>query len=217
MSAAPKDQSATQFEVTLLKNAALLTERSVKKLQAAITLEAFGRIGRRTPVSNVKGKPGGRARGNWQTTLGKRAEGTLDIFDPSGATALAGANAAVSQLSARDFTTVYITNNLPYIIVLEFGLYPTPTNKPIKIAKSTFVTKKNADGTFSRRLKKLSAKQRADRYSGFIGSSKVTPDGYSIKAPRGMVGITMEEMRTLLGSSGFVKQVMKTPDADSAV
>jgi hypothetical protein len=91
----------------------------------AITLALFSGIIKATPVDaggDIAGHVGGRARGNWQTSVGTPATGTVDSLDASGAN-------AIGQISANmggAGKVTWLTNNLPYIAVLEFGLYPNP-------------------------------------------------------------------------------------------
>lgn len=77
-------------------------------------LMIFERVILRTPVDT------GRARANWQATVGQPAEGQLELFDPSGSGAVAGAQAAALgwNLAAG---SLFLANNLPYIEPLENG------------------------------------------------------------------------------------------------
>jgi hypothetical protein len=56
----------------------------------------------------------GRLKGNWQTTTGSEATGTVDRFDPGGGMAQADVRATV-----QGDTVDYLTNNLPYAEVWE--------------------------------------------------------------------------------------------------
>lgn len=59
----------------------------------------------------------GRARANWQATLGSPATGIVESEDRNGGTT-AGKGSRVAQKAAGE--VFYITNNLPYIYRLEF-------------------------------------------------------------------------------------------------
>jgi len=85
--------------------------KGVGETQRAIVLELFGSVILDTPVVS------GRARGNWQTTNMTPATGELGRLDKSGAIALAEMEAAVAQFD----NTIYLSNNLPYIMALEYG------------------------------------------------------------------------------------------------
>lgn len=82
----------------------------------SITIALFKGVILSTPVDT------GRARGNWQTTVGAPASGIVEGTDPSGASAIGSVLA--NQGGAGKVT--FLTNNLPYIGVLEYGLYPNP-------------------------------------------------------------------------------------------
>ena len=72
-------------------------------------------------ISNSAAQRGGTARGNWQASLHSPAQGTLDMQDESGATTKQKAKQVSNSAAENVF---YLTNNLPYIRVLEYGLYP---------------------------------------------------------------------------------------------
>jgi len=74
-----------------------------------VTLELFGSVIRSTPVDT------GRARGNWQTTVGSPAGGELGIRSESAAIA------ELEQNCGKVGEVTYMANNLPYIKRLEEG------------------------------------------------------------------------------------------------
>lgn len=78
-----------------------------------VALELFKRVIYKTPVDT------GRARSNWQVTIGTTASGTVEIDDKSGAATMGKAVADSRGFKAGD--TIYLTNNLPYIRRLEEG------------------------------------------------------------------------------------------------
>jgi hypothetical protein len=59
----------------------------------------------------------GRARGNWQATIDQPAEGVTTVDDKGGQLTVGSADGAISRATGRVF---YITNNLPYIMPLEY-------------------------------------------------------------------------------------------------
>ena len=79
----------------------------------AVVLQMVSRVVLRTPVDT------GRARANWQTTIGAPARATLEATDRAGGAAIArGAEVAARfPLGA----TVWISNALPYAPRLEYG------------------------------------------------------------------------------------------------
>jgi hypothetical protein len=74
-----------------------------------IAIEVFRRIIMGTPVRE------GRARGNWQATIGTPAQGILDVVDPAGNATVQAMIAEVSKWTPEDDLPAFITNNLPYI------------------------------------------------------------------------------------------------------
>jgi hypothetical protein len=98
----------------------------------AITLALFSGIIKATPVDpggDIAGHVGGRARGNWQTSVGSPAAGVIETVDPTGATAIAG---VLANMGGAGKVT-WLTNNLPYISVLEFGGYPDPVKRGTRL------------------------------------------------------------------------------------
>jgi hypothetical protein len=97
-------------------------------LQKKIALELFTRIVLKTPVGNPDlwqtpiappGYVGGRARANWQIGLNATNDSEIPGEDQSGTGTIA---AGLSGLSgARPYGTIWIFNNVPYIIRLEEG------------------------------------------------------------------------------------------------
>jgi hypothetical protein len=89
------------------------TERKLTQVGRKVALELFRRVIYKTPVDT------GRARANWQVTIGSQASGTVEIDDKSGGATMSKATAASAGFKAGD--TIYLTNNLPYIRRLEEG------------------------------------------------------------------------------------------------
>lgn len=76
-------------------------------------LQLLRRIVLKTPVDT------GRARGNWQVTVGVPAEGELDDSDRRGRETIARGKANMVDVSFSGI--IWIANNLPYILQLEGG------------------------------------------------------------------------------------------------
>jgi hypothetical protein len=79
-----------------------------------------------SPVGNpdlwkypVKGYVGGRFRGNWQVGLNVRPQGELTRIDPNGGATIADGSAVIAGAGAGDI--IWLTNNLPYAVRLEYG------------------------------------------------------------------------------------------------
>jgi hypothetical protein len=91
------------------------TERKLELVARKVALELFRRVILKTPVDK------GRARANWQASLGSPATGTVDAADKtkSGGPTFRTVVAASSGFEVGD--TIYLANNLPYIRRLEEG------------------------------------------------------------------------------------------------
>lgn len=84
-----------------------------------ICLDLTTSIVLKTPVDT------GRARANWQTSIGKPSVGTVERTDKTGGQTI---NASLVDVKNAAGNVFWITNNLPYIGVLEFGRYPSGPN-----------------------------------------------------------------------------------------
>ena len=93
---------------------AKFAENAGKSLEATgqgIALSLFTAIIKDTPVDT------GRARGNWQATIGTPARGVIDRSGDAGA--IAEVTSESKNFEAG--TVFYLTNSLPYIYGLEYG------------------------------------------------------------------------------------------------
>ena len=72
------------------------------------------------PKSAPAGYVGGRFRANWQVSIGSPATGEVNAIDENGGPTKA-AGEAVAMTFRHEDRVVYVTNNLPYAIPLEYG------------------------------------------------------------------------------------------------
>ena len=98
--------------------------QAVQDVTAKIGLQALRGVVNKTPVDT------GRARGNWQASLGSPVASTTNAKDPSGEAPLASSaqtstysREAPTVLSVPPFGTIWLSNNLPYIQRLESGTW----------------------------------------------------------------------------------------------
>jgi hypothetical protein len=99
------------------------TDRELERIARGVVFELFKRVILKTPVDT------GRARGNWSTSVGAAPSNApvTNATDKSGAGAIGKvASLAVSFPMGE---TVWVANNLPYIMHLEYGLYPNPPKR----------------------------------------------------------------------------------------
>ena len=143
-----------------------LGAEGVKELQIRDGLFMMRGLTQKTPVDT------GRARGGWFLSLGDEpddvgASQAADKAEGQGRRASNVGQAAktLNSIRRRNFTTVWITNNVGYIPKLEFGLFDPPNPGPSK-----------------------------DPRRGRKGRILVQ-GGFSTQAPEGMVRVTFEELR----------------------
>ncbi len=84
-----------------------------EKTFRATCLLMLGAIVKRTPVDT------GRAKGNWQASIGRPDRGQTSALDKSGSATVNKASSVVSSLKLGH--VFYLSNNLPYITDLENG------------------------------------------------------------------------------------------------
>lgn len=89
------------------------TEDQASIATRAIGLRVLSGVVMRTPVDT------GRARANWQTSLGQGSGQPLDAEDTAGGATIAKGAAVIGQ--QRGFTPIHLENNVPYIGKLEDG------------------------------------------------------------------------------------------------
>lgn len=85
-------------------------ELAVKK----ITLDLFKNVIMKSPVDT------GRFRANWNSAIGQADYSTSEATDKSGAQSVNRAASTVAQYKLSE-SSMFLTNNLPYAGVLEFG------------------------------------------------------------------------------------------------
>lgn len=109
----PRGKSAREF-IADLKKFGNATREQAEVIFRKITIDLDRRVVLGTPVDT------GRARGNWFATIGTPSAAVNDAArDKSGGGAIAAATS--TAMSAELGTTVWLTNNLPYILMLENG------------------------------------------------------------------------------------------------
>lgn len=114
---------------------------TVDKIQK-VAMEAFGRVIMRSPVGNPdlwtaefkavgeslgwfdKNYTGGRFRANWGVQIGAPWAGTIEAKDPTPVGDKSGPTVAAAEWKASEWNgvgSIFLSNNLPYAIPLEYG------------------------------------------------------------------------------------------------
>tara|TARA_R110000787_G_scaffold42303_2_gene103989 strand:+ start:3651 stop:4118 length:468 start_codon:yes stop_codon:yes gene_type:complete len=131
-------------------------EIDVSTIQRKIAMELLRGVVMNTPSDT------GRARGNWQISTGAPITTTLGSKDKNGGGTVSKGQKKINE--AKPYGIIWLTNNLSYISVLEFGEFIPTDPGPSK-----------------------------DKRKGRKGEILVR-DGYSVQAPRGMVRLTLERI-----------------------
>jgi hypothetical protein len=88
-------------------------QKRADQMYRNLALDAGGRIVERTPVDT------GRARGNWNFSIGTVDGSTTEDTDKTGTVTISKIRSGTKAAKFGD--TVYIANGLPYIHRLEYG------------------------------------------------------------------------------------------------
>lgn len=86
------------------------SKQATDKTVRAITFALFSEVIDRTPVDS------GRLKGNWQTTIGAPAMGTVTVTDKDGSVTKASMASAIGGWGSVTF----LANNLPYASRIEY-------------------------------------------------------------------------------------------------
>lgn len=165
------------FAESLERKAKGLIERRLTAVHRAVCLEVLKRVVLRTPVD------AGQLRGAWQTNVGSPAGALGPLVNLKTRTPL---REGINKLTALGpFQIVYITNAMPYAETVEKGLYPK--NVP-----------NDPESNRKRRAGRTRPQRRnAKKQTGDEGAPIVS-GGFSLKAPQGMLGVVLDEIRPAL-------------------
>lgn len=108
----PRGLTPREFAIDL-KRFGRVTREQAQTIFQKIAIDLDTRVVLGTPVDE------GRARGNWYPSLNAPSSEVSDRTDKSGSAAIAAATSVASSAKLGD--TIWLTNNLPYILPLENG------------------------------------------------------------------------------------------------
>lgn len=91
------------------------TKSKIEKVRRNYAFALYSSIVKKTPVDT------GRARGNWNISVGKDDTSVSDKKMKS------GLKYNENSINAKGDESIFISNNLPYITTLEYGGYPNPS------------------------------------------------------------------------------------------
>lgn len=163
-----------EFKLGLAKYADL-TEKQIMTVVKRVAFGVYRRVLQKTPVNK------GFLRAAWTVSIG-----SPDRSNSGGNAGSAKTGQGVSSGEKAHFdgvlaslanleglTTIYITNAMPYVLVVEFGGYPNPPKRGSWVSLRKGKTGRKIRGTG----------QWVIKSSG----------GFSRQAPRGMAAISIEE------------------------
>jgi hypothetical protein len=90
-----------------------LTEKKAEAIFKKVCFELSSDIIATTPVDS------GRAKGNWQPDINSVASGIIEVEDIQGSATVTKVGTSTNNLKLGQYFT--LTNNLPYILRLEYG------------------------------------------------------------------------------------------------
>lgn len=175
-----REQSVREMDAVLTRIGREEPAKRLSLVMRRVGLDLLDRIIRRTPVDT------GRARGNWQVSLGSPAGGVLEVNDKGGQDARRRGKAVLDAYVAfggNPYTVIWLSNNLPYVVVLEEGGYPNPSKKELGASAAAYA---GASSGVARKTKAQRNKLAAARPR--------TRGGFSLQAPAGMVAISLQEV-----------------------
>ena len=171
------------------------TNQKIDASVRSITLGLFSGIIKATPVDT------GRLRGNWQTSVGSPAIGTVERLDPTPQGS--GGGAAIAEVRANmggAGKVTWLTNNLPYASVVEFGLYPNPVKRGTLINRGAKVGSLGLTG-FSGNISLRQSLALSSRTREPAVYEIRSAGGYSRQAPQGMVRTNMARVQQIVSAS----------------
>ena len=172
-----KFTNAQQFNTELQEWGHKVALPEFAKIVRIVTLSALRHVVKLSPVDT------GRFRGNWQVARGGDPTGTVESTAGLGGT-LAKASAVVA--GALPFEPLVIGNNMPQLEPIDLGQFkpPNPENSP----------EANARRAARRRSRNKRATRALAAALGDPGAPLVQ-DGYTRKAPQGVIGPAVEILR----------------------
>ena len=123
---------------------------AVAEEMSAIVTELFGGVILDTPVDK------GGLRANWQPSSATPATGTINSTDGSGVVRDVKDFISKFDFTKKDFV-IYLTNNLPYASVAEYGGW----NGPTELVTSDGYSRKQPNGMVRQNMVKVSQNLKA--------------------------------------------------------
>ena len=166
----PPVQGIDRFNAAMRRTAKVLPEK-LAFVQRFVLVKGIQGTEDRTPVDR------GFLRGNWHASHGN----PVTAFDEGRATSQVERNVGIAQ-NAKAFTVSYLTNTAPYARVVESGGF---------VPKDPETDEASLKARAARRDDRQRARAKDEAQPAHEGGTFVR-GGYSLQAPRGMLGITFD-------------------------
>jgi len=115
-----------QFVVDIAKFQ-IKSENTIDDTRKFLCYEMFSRVVDRTGIGMSYEQHSGTAKYNWQCTINTMSSRILKGTDKKGNVTKTRMAKVLDRVSADD--TIFFANSVPYILVLEEGLYPSPVSR----------------------------------------------------------------------------------------
>lgn len=126
-----------------------VTEHNAELRQNPDNVDAIGRLKRGRKVHDSmgikapEGYTGGRFRGNWQIGMDTLPVTETGAVDKSGSKTKAAAMTILNSFKVGTTQTIYIVNNVPYAIPLEYGHSKQAPNGMVRLSLMEFTVAMN--------------------------------------------------------------------------
>lgn len=115
-----------------IKKWAEATNLDIDTVKRKIAFDVAARLVMRTPVDT------GKARANWMVGVGSVNQSTTDDEDKAGSSTITALAQDIKMANAKDDTSIFITNSLPYIARLEYGFSQQAPEGMVRLTVAEF-------------------------------------------------------------------------------
>lgn len=130
------NQRASIYNANLVAAGEVTKSGRIRGARPTVKLKSGKALRRSFPNTQGKGYVGGRFRSNWFVSIGTPSRQTTTQVDPSGTTSIARGTTALAGVTAGP--TIFLTNNLPYAIPLEYGHSKQAPTGVVRVTVSEF-------------------------------------------------------------------------------
>lgn len=125
-------------EIWAVNKTAAYYNEQVAEYNAQFKPRSRSRIKDKMDIKKPKGYVGGRYRGNWQVMFNTTTKTETGRIDPSGTETLAEGRKALNTYAVDTVSMIWVVNNVPYAMKLEFGHSKQQPSGNVRIAINDF-------------------------------------------------------------------------------